>query len=217
MKKSENVKSNEKKRKAESKRKRIEPEVVHVEPRTKKGTMSMKLSKVMSKVISLTTVASVTMFGKRDVASFMDLSYIDYLLTMKKPHHELPYGELRTRIFHAFDVPLNDKEAKQHVETDNGKKVEEVVEAAGSDSVDKFFDAEEGETVTAELPGTSIAQPDMKKKGKGRDRGVNLSGTIPDYDLIHLQAEFDRALKVNARFQELLQQVKPHPPAPPSS
>ncbi|GAB2278402.1 hypothetical protein Dimus_013086 [Dionaea muscipula] len=49
-----------------------------------------------------------------------------------------------------------------------------------------------------------VAQPDLKKKQKGKStaRGVDPSGTIPDYDLIHLQVEFDRALKTNARFQE---------------
>ncbi|GAB2297655.1 hypothetical protein Dimus_031744 [Dionaea muscipula] len=34
------------------------------------------------------------------------------------PHHELPYGELLTRIFQAFDVPLDDNEAEQLVKTD---------------------------------------------------------------------------------------------------
>ncbi|GAB2281221.1 hypothetical protein Dimus_015827 [Dionaea muscipula] len=34
------------------------------------------------------------------------------------PHRELPYGELLTRIFHASEVRLNDKEAEQHVDTD---------------------------------------------------------------------------------------------------
>ncbi|GAB2299086.1 hypothetical protein Dimus_033157 [Dionaea muscipula] len=68
-------------------------------------------------------------FGKRDVTSFMDLTYMDYLLTKKKvnlprviirhmayvinvPNHELPYGEFLTRIFEAFSVPLNYKKGE---------------------------------------------------------------------------------------------------------
>ncbi|GAB2266859.1 hypothetical protein Dimus_001847 [Dionaea muscipula] len=68
-------------------------------------------------------------FGKRDVTSFMDLTYMDYLLTKKKANfprviirhmayvinvsnHELPYGELLTRIFEAFSVPLNYKKGE---------------------------------------------------------------------------------------------------------
>ncbi|GAB2278586.1 hypothetical protein Dimus_013264 [Dionaea muscipula] len=66
----------------------------------------------------------------------MDLTYMDYLITRKlvnlprvikrhmgyvinTPRHELPYGQLLTRIFHAFDVPLNDKEDEQHVKYNN--------------------------------------------------------------------------------------------------
>ncbi|GAB2287849.1 hypothetical protein Dimus_022204, partial [Dionaea muscipula] len=69
-------------------------------------------------------------FGKRYMASFMDLTYMNYLLTRKKinlprhmaylinvPHHELPYGELLTRIFDAFEIPLDDKEGEEPVKT----------------------------------------------------------------------------------------------------
>ncbi|GAB2290405.1 hypothetical protein Dimus_024683, partial [Dionaea muscipula] len=68
-------------------------------------------------------------FGKRDLTSFMDLTYMDYLLTRKKvnlpviiwhmacvinvPQHELAYGELLTRVFEAYEVPLNDKEGEE--------------------------------------------------------------------------------------------------------
>ncbi|GAB2273020.1 hypothetical protein Dimus_007832 [Dionaea muscipula] len=68
-------------------------------------------------------------FGKKDVTSFMDLTYMEYLLTRRKinlprviirhmayvinvPNHELPYGELLTRIFEAFHVPLNHKKGE---------------------------------------------------------------------------------------------------------
>ncbi|GAB2275543.1 hypothetical protein Dimus_010300, partial [Dionaea muscipula] len=68
-------------------------------------------------------------FGKRNITSFMDLTYMDYLLSRRKinlprviirhmayvinvPNHELPYGELLTRIFEAFHVPLNYKKGE---------------------------------------------------------------------------------------------------------
>ncbi|GAB2266136.1 hypothetical protein Dimus_001158 [Dionaea muscipula] len=68
-------------------------------------------------------------FGKRDITSFMDLTYMDYLLSRRKinlprviirhmeyvinvPNHEMPYGELLTRIFEAFHVPLNYKKGE---------------------------------------------------------------------------------------------------------
>ncbi|GAB2283995.1 hypothetical protein Dimus_018476 [Dionaea muscipula] len=68
-------------------------------------------------------------FGKRDITSFMDLTYMDYLLLRREinlprviirhmayvinvPNHELPYGELLTRIFEAFHMPLNYKKGE---------------------------------------------------------------------------------------------------------
>ncbi|GAB2275672.1 hypothetical protein Dimus_010428 [Dionaea muscipula] len=39
------------------------------------------------------------------------------------PYHELPYGELLTRIFHAFDVPFNEKDATQLVLIDYFKEL----------------------------------------------------------------------------------------------
>ncbi|GAB2296556.1 hypothetical protein Dimus_030667 [Dionaea muscipula] len=74
-------------------------------------------------------------FKKRDTTSFMDLTYIDHLLTRRKvnlprvmirhmtyvisvPHHELPYGDLLTSVFEAFNVLLDDKEGEDLVNTD---------------------------------------------------------------------------------------------------
>ncbi|GAB2283335.1 hypothetical protein Dimus_017852 [Dionaea muscipula] len=188
-------------------------------------------------------------------------------------HHGLPYGELLTRIFHAFEVPLNDKEAEQHKETDKfeetflnicglkredankrrdevedeGESEEEIVEeedgnsdsekieqvekeaevegeqldheekpakAAGSESVEEFFNAmDEGQDVGEDVT-TPATQP-VKQKGKSTTRGVDPSGTNPDYDLLHLQVEMHRALQANKRFQELFQKIKPNPPTSP--
>ncbi|GAB2268276.1 hypothetical protein Dimus_003251, partial [Dionaea muscipula] len=69
-------------------------------------------------------------FRKRDTTSFMDLTYMDHLLTRRLvnfprvilkhmayvisiPYHELPYGDLLTRVFEAYHVPLNDKEGEE--------------------------------------------------------------------------------------------------------
>ncbi|GAB2301784.1 hypothetical protein Dimus_035809, partial [Dionaea muscipula] len=66
-------------------------------------------------------------FGKRDTTSFMDLIYMDHLLARRKvnlpkvmlkhttyvisvENHEHPYGDLLTRVFEAFSVPLDDRE-----------------------------------------------------------------------------------------------------------
>ncbi|GAB2270431.1 hypothetical protein Dimus_005332 [Dionaea muscipula] len=65
-------------------------------------------------------------FGKRYTINFMDLTYMDHLLTRRLvnlprvmlrhmayvisvPCHELPYGDWLTRVFEAYHVPLNDK------------------------------------------------------------------------------------------------------------
>ncbi|GAB2296250.1 hypothetical protein Dimus_030377, partial [Dionaea muscipula] len=74
-------------------------------------------------------------FGKRDIASFMDLTYMEYLTAklpinlprlmlmhmayvINVPHHELPYEELVTRIFDGFEVPLDEKEGDEPIKTD---------------------------------------------------------------------------------------------------
>ncbi|GAB2299337.1 hypothetical protein Dimus_033412 [Dionaea muscipula] len=69
-------------------------------------------------------------FGKRDTTSFMDLTYMDHLVSGRKINlltvmmrhmayvisvkdHELPYGDWITTIFYAFDVPLVDKQGEE--------------------------------------------------------------------------------------------------------
>ncbi|GAB2299579.1 hypothetical protein Dimus_033642 [Dionaea muscipula] len=244
----------------------------------------------------------VPQFRKRGITSFMDLTYMEYLLTKKLvnlpraiirhmdyvinvPHHELPYGELLTRIFEAFKVPLDDKEGEEPMKIDfydetflsmcqlrrendiwwlgsgankrrdeiededeneeesesedeenenvgestpagfeweeaaevEGEPKESEVEVEGSGSGDKFYDVKEGKIATTEDTPTPAAKPGLKKKGKTTDSGVNPSSHISDYDLLHLQAEFARALQANSRFQDLLQQNKPKPPTSPKS
>ncbi|GAB2265885.1 hypothetical protein Dimus_000916 [Dionaea muscipula] len=72
----------------------------------------------------------VPMFGKRDTSSFLDLTYMDhlmsrrkinlprvmirhmsYVISMKDP--ELPYGDRLTMVFQVFRVPLVDKKGEE--------------------------------------------------------------------------------------------------------
>ncbi|GAB2278605.1 hypothetical protein Dimus_013283 [Dionaea muscipula] len=65
-------------------------------------------------------------FGKRDITSFMDLTYMDHLVNRRRINalrvmmrhmayvisvkdHELPYGDWMTMVFEAFGVPLVNK------------------------------------------------------------------------------------------------------------
>ncbi|GAB2296793.1 hypothetical protein Dimus_030897, partial [Dionaea muscipula] len=69
-------------------------------------------------------------FGKRDTSSFMDLTYMDHLMTrrlvnlprvmmrhmsyvMSMKDHELPYGDRLTMIFEEFGVPSVDKKGEE--------------------------------------------------------------------------------------------------------
>ncbi|GAB2276285.1 hypothetical protein Dimus_011017, partial [Dionaea muscipula] len=74
-------------------------------------------------------------FAKRDVAGFAELTYMTYMVKKKimnfprliirhmahvinTPKHELPYAELLTIIFKAFDIPMPEQDEKEPVETD---------------------------------------------------------------------------------------------------
>ncbi|GAB2269111.1 hypothetical protein Dimus_004040 [Dionaea muscipula] len=69
-------------------------------------------------------------FGKSDTTSFMDLAYMDHLLTRRLvnlsrvmlrhmayvisvENHELPYGDWLTMVFEAFNVQLLDKQGEE--------------------------------------------------------------------------------------------------------
>ncbi|GAB2286290.1 hypothetical protein Dimus_020707 [Dionaea muscipula] len=69
-------------------------------------------------------------FGKRDTSSFLDLSYMDHLMSRRKINlprvmirhmsyvismkdHELPYGDWLTMVFEAFGIPLVDKKGEE--------------------------------------------------------------------------------------------------------
>ncbi|GAB2287595.1 hypothetical protein Dimus_021968 [Dionaea muscipula] len=72
----------------------------------------------------------VPVFGKRDTSSFLDLTYMDHLMSRRKINlprvmirhmsyvismkdHELPYGDRLTMVFEAFGVPLVDKKGEE--------------------------------------------------------------------------------------------------------
>ncbi|GAB2297228.1 hypothetical protein Dimus_031340, partial [Dionaea muscipula] len=99
----------------------------------------------------------------------------------------------------------------ERIEGEQPEQSEKEAVATSTETAEDFFDAEDGGKVADVNDTTPVTQPGLKKTGKSTARGVDPSGTIPDYDLIHLQVEFDRALKANTRFQELLQQIKPKP------
>ncbi|GAB2278448.1 hypothetical protein Dimus_013131 [Dionaea muscipula] len=69
-------------------------------------------------------------FGKRDTSNFMDLTYMDHLMTRRLVNlprvmmrhmsyvismkdHELPYGDWLTMVFEEFGVPLVDKKGEE--------------------------------------------------------------------------------------------------------
>ncbi|GAB2292298.1 hypothetical protein Dimus_026546, partial [Dionaea muscipula] len=69
-------------------------------------------------------------FGKRGTSSFLDLTYMDHLMSRRKVNlprvmirhmsyvismkvHELPYGDWLTMVFEAFGVPLVDKNGEE--------------------------------------------------------------------------------------------------------
>ncbi|GAB2279317.1 hypothetical protein Dimus_013960 [Dionaea muscipula] len=72
----------------------------------------------------------VSRFGKRDTSSFMDLTYMDYLMSRRLVNlprvmirhmsyvismkdHELPYGDWLTMVFEEFGVPLVNKKGEE--------------------------------------------------------------------------------------------------------
>ncbi|GAB2286481.1 hypothetical protein Dimus_020880, partial [Dionaea muscipula] len=72
-------------------------------------------------------------------------------------------------------------------------------EVVGSYTIEESFNVVDEEHTVGEGVTNPAAQP-VKQKGKSIARGVDPSRTILDFDLFHLQAEIDRALKANTRF-----------------
>ncbi|GAB2265989.1 hypothetical protein Dimus_001019 [Dionaea muscipula] len=81
-------------------------------------------------------------FGKRDTSSFMDLTYMDHLMSknlvnlprvmmrhmsyvMFMKDHELPYGDWLTMVFEEFGAPLVDKKGEEPKRTEEEAEEEE--------------------------------------------------------------------------------------------
>ncbi|GAB2281395.1 hypothetical protein Dimus_015990 [Dionaea muscipula] len=89
----------------------------------------------------------------------MDLTYMDHLLTRRLvnfprvmlrhmayvisvPQHELPYGDLLTRVFEAYHVPLNDKDGEEPKKRRDNENEEVNNENASAENVE--MNLEEG-------------------------------------------------------------------------
>ncbi|GAB2267854.1 hypothetical protein Dimus_002830, partial [Dionaea muscipula] len=95
----------------------------------------------------------------------------------------------------------------------------ENVEGNEGEEVQQDFDWEQVEE-DAEIRGKNKLKRKLKFRGnqerKGlqwniHDHGVDPSGHLPNYELIHLKDEFARALQANFRFQEPYRKMKSTP------
>ncbi|GAB2271295.1 hypothetical protein Dimus_006137 [Dionaea muscipula] len=122
-------------------------------------------------------------FGKRDVTSFMDLTYMDYLWTKKKGEHI-------------------EKQADKDEDSGTGEKFYDVVD-------DKRAVDEDTAAPAVEVPASAVLVDPTSAPAEGKitSSGVDPSSSLTDYDLLHLQAKFARALQGNTRFQELYQKM----------
>ncbi|GAB2283714.1 hypothetical protein Dimus_018210 [Dionaea muscipula] len=107
-------------------RKFTNDEILTAARRVKSGEM-----KPFQRFIHFLVMKNVVLrFGKRDTSSFMDLTYMDHLMTRRlvnlprvmmrhmsyvifMKYHELPYGDWLTMVFEEFGVPLIDKKAEE--------------------------------------------------------------------------------------------------------
>ncbi|GAB2286207.1 hypothetical protein Dimus_020631 [Dionaea muscipula] len=90
----------------------------------------MTVTHLKKKDIVKSSVKGVVIFGKRDTSSFMDLTYMDHLMSRRLVNpprvmishmsyvifmkdHELPYGDWLTMVFEEFEVPLVNKKGEE--------------------------------------------------------------------------------------------------------
>ncbi|GAB2281204.1 hypothetical protein Dimus_015809 [Dionaea muscipula] len=102
----------------------------------------------------------------------------------------------------------------------SNSETEAEIAKKSSESVEDFFDAVDGGTSIVEendATGGDTQRVVQKKSGRGsKAKRVDPSPAESDYNLIHLQAQLDQAMKENARLQELLKQHQQTPPTLPS-
>ncbi|GAB2273113.1 hypothetical protein Dimus_007919 [Dionaea muscipula] len=175
----------------------------------------------------------VSKFGKRDTSSFMDLTYMDHLMSRRLVNlPRIGTGENRRRD-DDDEAPKEEveEEEKNQAEFDWEAVIDEAAEQGESGLDDQFFDAQ----VDVEAPVTEtlaapevVAQDSVQQKeteASGADPSGGPSGHLPESVMNKLQADFERARAdriqadlekaqaENARLLALLQQaqLKPKP------
>ncbi|GAB2271234.1 hypothetical protein Dimus_006076 [Dionaea muscipula] len=149
------------------------------------------------------------------------------------PNHELPYGELLTRIFEAFNVPLNYKKGEdpkrrrdedENAEVNNANAPAENVEVEVEASADMVVEVPEVSVPAPAFPASPADSTTSVQKEKTTTRvdPSGPSGSLLDSLLQHfqadldracterLQAELDKAHVENTGLQALLQQATSH-------
>ncbi|GAB2270942.1 hypothetical protein Dimus_005802 [Dionaea muscipula] len=110
-----------------------------------------------------------------------------------------------------FKEVWEDTQYFEETATVEGKPKEKEAITDDTGSGDKFYDAEEGETPATEVVPAAAVMTVEQTKEKNIGTRVDPSGHLLDFDILHLQAEFARALQANTRFQELYQKMhQPH-------
>ncbi|GAB2270965.1 hypothetical protein Dimus_005822 [Dionaea muscipula] len=171
-------------------------------------------------------------FRKRDKTSFMDLTYMDHMVSGRKINlprvmmrhmayvisvkdHELSYGSGENRR-RDDDVEAPEEEAEEEEERNQADfdweaVVDEAIVEGESGSGEKFYDAEDKDQgsheVNEEIP-AAATQGLAQQKEKGSS-GVDPScptGRIPEAVMLKFQAEFERT-RAN-RFQADLEKPK---------
>ncbi|GAB2290660.1 hypothetical protein Dimus_024936 [Dionaea muscipula] len=171
-------------------------------------------------------------FGKRDTSSFIDLTYMDHLMTRRLVNlpqvmmrhmsyvismkdHELPYGDWLTLVFEAFGVPLVIKKGEEPKKYDFFEDtfltmlIDEATVEGESGSGEKFYDAEEEAQGSPDLHDEISAEAppsSVQQKDKGI-AGVDTSGhTGREAEFLKFQAESER--KRANRFHVDLEKAK---------
>ncbi|GAB2265919.1 hypothetical protein Dimus_000950 [Dionaea muscipula] len=144
-------------------------------------------------LVSLATTASnvVPRFGKRDTTSFMDLTYMDHILTRRLvnlprvmlrhmayvisvENHELPYGDWLTMVFEAFNIggirrddeeeEVNNEAPAENMENEKVNEEEEVQQDFDWEAV---IDEVEIENQEAKIQGKQFVDKEAEVEGSG--------------------------------------------------
>ncbi|GAB2290896.1 hypothetical protein Dimus_025160 [Dionaea muscipula] len=152
-------------------------------------------------------------FGKRDTTSYMDLIYMDHIVSRRLVNlprvmmrhmsyvisvkdHELPYGDRVTMIFEAFGLKRENR--VWWLCSGENRRRDDDVQEGESGLGEKFFDAEDevprSEEVSEDVPDMPAPAPvQQKKKAPAEVDPSALTRSIPDPIMSKLQAGFERA------------------------